>query len=100
MAHDMERAEAVGSFPRQGWTRLSTCNLPDQSLDRGLQDSHSFISCTLLWDYLFISLSTDRRASTLAGAEGGMSLHIYIAHTGEHFLADPVAFASYVLHLP
>ncbi|KAJ5827126.1 hypothetical protein N7447_003889 [Penicillium robsamsonii] len=23
-----------------------------------------------------------------------MSLHIYIAHTGEHFLADPVAFAS------
>lgn len=25
-----------------------------------------------------------------------MSLHIYIAHTGEHFLADPVAFASYV----
>lgn len=30
-----------------------------------------------------------------AGAEG-MSLHIYIAHTGEHFLADPVSFASYV----
>ena len=25
-----------------------------------------------------------------------MSLHIYIAHTGEHFLADPVSFASYV----
>ncbi|KAE8387755.1 autophagy-related protein 11-domain-containing protein [Aspergillus alliaceus] len=23
-----------------------------------------------------------------------MSLHIYIAHTGEHFLADPVSFAS------
>lgn len=26
-----------------------------------------------------------------------MSLHIYIAHTGEHLLADPVSFASYVL---
>lgn len=26
-----------------------------------------------------------------------MSLHIYIAHSGEHLLADPVAFASYVL---
>lgn len=26
-----------------------------------------------------------------------MSLHIYIAHSGEHFLADPVSFASYVL---
>jgi hypothetical protein len=25
-----------------------------------------------------------------------MSLHIYIAHSGEHLLADPVAFASYV----
>jgi hypothetical protein len=25
-----------------------------------------------------------------------MSLHIYIAHTGEHLLADPVSFASYV----
>lgn len=25
-----------------------------------------------------------------------MSLHIYIAHSGEHFLADPVSFASYV----
>lgn len=31
----------------------------------------------------------------IAGAEG-MSLHVYIAHTGEHFLADPVSFASYV----
>jgi hypothetical protein len=29
-----------------------------------------------------------------------MSLHIYIAHSGEHLLADPVAFASYVLVLP
>lgn len=28
-----------------------------------------------------------------------MSLHIYIAHSGEHLLADPVAFASYVLSL-
>lgn len=26
-----------------------------------------------------------------------MSLHIYIAHSGEHLLADPVSFASYVL---
>lgn len=26
-----------------------------------------------------------------------MSLHIYIAHTGEHLLADPVSFASYVI---
>lgn len=25
-----------------------------------------------------------------------MSLHIYIAHSGEHLLVDPVAFASYV----
>lgn len=25
-----------------------------------------------------------------------MSLHIYIAHSGEHLLADPVSFASYV----
>lgn len=25
-----------------------------------------------------------------------MSLNIYIAHTGEHLLADPVSFASYV----
>lgn len=25
-----------------------------------------------------------------------MSLHIYIAHSGEHLLADPVAYASYV----
>ena len=28
-----------------------------------------------------------------------MSLHIYIAHTGEHFLPDPVTFASYVFIL-
>lgn len=28
-----------------------------------------------------------------------MSLHIYIAHSGEHLLADPVSFASYVLSL-
>lgn len=26
-----------------------------------------------------------------------MSLHIYIAHSGEHLSADPVSFASYVL---
>ena len=26
-----------------------------------------------------------------------MSLHIYIAHSGEHLLANPVSFASYVL---
>lgn len=26
-----------------------------------------------------------------------MSMHIYIAHSGEHLLADPVSFASYVL---
>lgn len=25
-----------------------------------------------------------------------MSLHIYIAHSGEHFLVDPISFASYV----
>lgn len=25
-----------------------------------------------------------------------MSLHIYIAHSGEHLLADPVTFATYV----
>ena len=30
------------------------------------------------------------------GSSKGMSLHIYVAHTGEHFLADPVSFASYV----
>jgi autophagy-related protein 11 len=29
-----------------------------------------------------------------------MSLNIYIAHTGEHLLADPVSFASYVFHHP
>jgi autophagy-related protein 11 len=28
-----------------------------------------------------------------------MSLNIYIAHTGEHLLADPVSFASYVFLL-
>lgn len=28
-----------------------------------------------------------------------MSLHIYIAHSGEHLLADPVAFTSYVFSL-
>lgn len=27
-----------------------------------------------------------------------MSLQIYIAHTGERLLADPVSFASYVVH--
>lgn len=25
-----------------------------------------------------------------------MSLHIYIAHTGEHFVTDTASFASYV----
>lgn len=25
-----------------------------------------------------------------------MSLHIYISHNGDHLLADPVSFASYV----
>jgi hypothetical protein len=29
-----------------------------------------------------------------------MSLHIYIAHSGEHLLADPVAFTSYVYTSP
>jgi hypothetical protein len=96
MAHDMVRAEAVGSFPRQG---CQPATFLTRAWIGGFRTLALLFSCTLLWDYLFISLSTDRRASKLAGAEGGMSLHIYIAHTGEHFLADPVAFASYVLHL-
>lgn len=33
---------------------------------------------------------------TTSAQETAMSLHIYIAHTGEHLLADPVSFASYV----
>lgn len=44
----------------------------------------------------FLRLTGDSGAILLSAGEEGMSLHIYIAHTGEHFLADPVSFASYV----
>ncbi|KAJ6141230.1 hypothetical protein N7470_010126 [Penicillium chermesinum] len=38
--------------------------------------------------------SLDTQALAFGGEERGMSLHIYIAHSGEHLLADPVSFAS------
>jgi hypothetical protein len=41
------------------------------------------------------TLQVTREPLCSAGEEG-MSLHIYIAHSGEHLLADPVSFASYV----
>lgn len=45
----------------------------------------------------YCSLATVPGAERLE-VEESMSLHIYIAHTGERFQADTVAFTSYVFY--
>lgn len=96
------RPEAV-ELPRPG--RSATCDSIAPTRLGGFRTLGllliSYFPVTCL---TFFGISPYCSLTTVPGAERpeageSMSLHIYIAHTGERFQADPVAFTSYVFYI-